>query len=165
MNVAADIATPALTWAAWNVAVAAGAARLPTDWFRRHRVGPGTSAGSPVRRTGPLGARRWKGLLPDAGAVIPGATSKRRLGPRDADSLARYAAEARRSEVVHWLSLAFVAVGFVWWPFVVIGPMFLSALVINVPCLVVLRDNQRRIRRLLARSVGTSPPRGSPRRA
>ena len=156
VNVVVDIAAPALSWTAWNVAVAAGAGRVPTSWFRSRR--PAASAAMPpgARGAGPLHVRRWKRLLPDAGTVIPGATSKRRLERRDSAALARYAADARRSEVVHWLSLGFVATLFAWCPFVVIGPMFVVALLINVPCVVALRDSQHRIRRLLARSARAS---------
>lgn len=162
MNLVADVAAPALTWTAWNVAVAAGAARLPSAWFSPRSTRSVSPTTRRRGRAGPLRVRRWKRLLPDAGAVIPGAASKRRLEGRDRLSLARYAAEARRSEVVHWLSLGFVAGCFAWWPFVVIGPMFVVAVVINVPCLVALRDNQHRIRRLLARSADPSTP-GAPR--
>jgi glycosyl-4,4'-diaponeurosporenoate acyltransferase len=161
VNLVVDVAAPALTWSAWNVAVAAGAARLPTSWFRTRRAPHATRPLRPRARLGPLGVRRWKRLLPDAGAVIPGVASKRRLGGRDPRSLARYAAEARRSEIVHWLSLTFAACCVAWWPFVVVGPMFLVAVLVNVPCIVALRDNQRRIQRLLARSATPSVmPRG-----
>lgn len=149
MNLATEVLAPAGAWSAWNVAMATGASCLPLSWFAR----PGPSSGRPARRPdGTLRVRRWKRLLPDAGAVLPGASPKRHLRHHDAASLARYAVEARRSEVVHWSSVAFVGFCLAWWPFVVVGPMLVVAILINVPCVLALRDSRLRIEAILARS-------------
>jgi glycosyl-4,4'-diaponeurosporenoate acyltransferase len=162
----ADVAVPAGLWAAWNVGIAVAAARVPPAWLAVGRDGaarPPFVPGLPAR----LGVRRWKHLLPDASAVVPGATAKRRLGPADRASLVRFAADARRGEVVHWLSLAFVVPCLAWWPPVVVVPMLAVAVVINVPCIIALRDTRARLARVLGRArptAGAAPPGASARR-
>jgi glycosyl-4,4'-diaponeurosporenoate acyltransferase len=157
MNVATDVATPMLAWSAWNMSTALVFSHLPVHWFARRRANVRLRLDGP-RRSRSL-RRRWARLLPDAGTVIPGGYAKRRLPRRDRPSLERHAAEARRSEVVHWLSLAFAAACLAWWPFVVVGPMFAVGLLINVPCVVTLRDTRQRIHRLLDRH---QPARSAP---
>jgi glycosyl-4,4'-diaponeurosporenoate acyltransferase len=49
-----------------------------------------------------LGIRRWKDRLPEFGAVFRGGASKRYIPSRDTPHLARFAAETRRAEIVHW---------------------------------------------------------------
>jgi hypothetical protein len=56
------------------------------------------------------------------------------------------------------LSLVFVLPCFAFWPFVVIGPMFVTALLINVPRLIALRDTRARSERLLVIMGGPQSP-------
>ena len=163
VNVAADVVVPACAWSAWNLIVALGTSQAPSGWFRRRGgMPPSTSrARRCERRLRPWHVRRWKRHLPDAGAALPGVAPMRRLARieghgsgRDAvgtrhSALERYATDARRSEVVHWMSLVGILPCFALWPAVVIGPMSLMAVLINVPCLIALRDTRARIDRLL----------------
>lgn len=148
MNLTSDIVVPVVAWGVWNVAIAVAVSRLPTQWFARHRP-PARAVRNAPAGVGGRSRRRWERWIPDAGAMLPGGSAKRRLAGRDRASLARHAAAARGGELVHWLSLAFAAVCLLWWPIVVVGPIIGVAVLINVPCLIVLRDTQRRIHRLL----------------
>ena len=147
MNVVSDIAGPAVTWTAWNLAVAVAVPRLPANWLDRQDRRP---RGAPRRRV-PITVRRWKHVLPDAGAWLPGGSPKRHLPGRDRTALTRYAETLRRGEVVHWLSLLAAPVLAWWWPVVVVGPLTTVAIVLNVPCIVTLRFNRARIQRALTR--------------
>jgi hypothetical protein len=158
MNVGADILAPTLAWTVWNVGTAAGAAHLPATWFRGRRAPPARDRSCRRAADGPLHVRRWKRYLPDVGAVLPGGTPKRHLARLDRSSLERYALEARRSEAVHWSSVSFVVCCPVWCPFVVASSMFVVAVLINVPCIVALRDARSRIGVVLSRPTGRARP-------
>ena len=168
MNVVTDIAGPAVTWTAWNIAVAVAVPRLPASWFGRQDSRPRRAP----RRRILLAVRPWKHMLPDAGAWLPGGSPKRHLPARDRAALTRYAQAVRGGEVVHWLSLLAAPVLAWWWPVVVVGPLTIVAIVLNVPCIVVLRFNHDRIQRVLTRprrpatgfaKLGVSRPRTAAR--
>jgi hypothetical protein len=146
VNVTADVVTPVVAWSTWTVSVAVASPHLPERWFTRGARG---RAARTVGRRAARRHRRWTRLLPDAGAVIPGASSKRRLPGLDRSSLERHAVEAFRGEVVHWSSVAFATAGLAWWPAVVAGPLLAVAVLVNVPCAVSLRQTRHRIHRVL----------------
>lgn len=104
-----------------------------------------------VERAGRLYVRvfrvnRWKGWLPSAGPF-----PKRRLARRDHAYLERYALEARRAELSHWLAAAPAPLFFVWNPVPLGLAMVLYAVAVNGPCIVALRYNRIRLTRVLAR--------------
>lgn len=97
--------------------------------------------------------RRWKRLLPEAGAFFAGGVSKRRLPGRGADDLALLARETRRAELVHWLAMAPTPV------FVALNPPILApfmlgyALAVNLPCIAAQRYNRIRLVRAAGRAT------------
>ncbi|MFM7060434.1 MAG: hypothetical protein ACKOZL_04515 [Actinomycetes bacterium] len=115
-------------------------------WWSRLR---GDEVGG--RRYERLGIKRWKDRLPEAGALYAGGFSKRDLRAHDREHLARFAAETRRAEAVHWWILATVLV----FPFVVVWyaviPNLVYALVANVPFIAIQRYNRARLERIIAR--------------
>lgn len=91
--------------------------------------------------------RRWKGLLPEAGAFFAGGVSKRNLHGRGGDDLARLARETRRAELGHWLMMAptplFVALNRP-----LLAPFMAGyAVSVNLPCIAAQRYNRIRLRR------------------
>jgi glycosyl-4,4'-diaponeurosporenoate acyltransferase len=97
-----------------------------------------------------LRIQRWKGRLPEAGALFTGGFSKRSLRSRRRELLERFVAETRRAEWAHWLIVAGTPVTFLWnwwWVDVV---MVLYAVAANGPCLVTQRYNRARLLRILA---------------
>ena len=98
-----------------------------------------------------LHIRRWKGLLPEAGAAFDGGFDKRRLRGRDAEALARFVQETRRAELGHWLALAAGPLFFLWnpWPAGLLLQVY--AIVANGPCILSQRYNRLRVQRALAR--------------
>lgn len=140
-----------VVWAVAGVVVGRWAAGLALD--RLHHDGPVTRLRA-AERGGTcyerVGIRRWKDRLPEAGTLF-GGTSKAHLAGRDDADLARYAAETRRAERVHWVLLA-LGPGFALWnPLPLAAAMVAYGVIANVPCLVVQRYNRGRIVRILDR--------------
>lgn len=139
-------------WAVLSTAVGYAGHRLPVRWLTRDRgvlrLTRAESRGTPWRQ---LGIRRWKDLLPEAGALFPGGVSKRALGGHDDETLERMTRETRRAELVHWTLLV------AWVPFLAWNPLWLAAVMVlyavaaNVPCLAAQRWNRVRLVRVLAR--------------
>lgn len=139
-------------WAGWSLLVGFTASRVPAErlerdgWFTRPRAWE--RGGRAYAR---IGITRWKDRVPDAGAVFRGGTAKRSLVRRSDASLARFAAETRRAELVHW-SVAAIAPLFVLWnPPRIFAVMVVYAVVANVPCVAIQRYNRARILRILER--------------
>lgn len=142
-------AVDAAAWAAVQVGCGYAVHRLPDrlldgdGWlFRERRWERGGRWYVDVARI-----RRWKRLLPEAGAVFAGGVSKRRLPGRAAGDLALLARETRRAELGHWLMVApspvFVALN----PPVLMPCMALYAAAVNLPCIAAQRYNRIRLQR------------------
>lgn len=147
------VAVDAVAWAFVQVGTGYIAHRLPDrvldhdSWLLRERAWErgGRFYVETVR------IRRWKGLLPEAGAFFAGGVSKRSLGGRTGENLARLARETRRAELAHWLMMVPTPV-FVACNRALLAPfMPLYALAVNVPCIAAQRYNRIRIRRAAAR--------------
>ncbi|HVE45176.1 MAG TPA: hypothetical protein VNA57_00315 [Acidimicrobiales bacterium] len=106
-----------------------------------------------------LRIRRWKGLLPEAGAVFAGGFDKGRLGARSADHLRRHVIETRRAEIGHWLALLPTPLFWRWNPRWLALVMTAYAAAINGPCIVAQRYNRLRLQRVLERLESSGAPR------
>lgn len=146
-------------WAAWGTSVGYAGHRLPLRAIdhdtRLTRIRGWERDGRTWER---LGIRKWKDRLPEAGAFFGGGMSKRSLPGREADDLARFAAETRRAELVHWAVLAIVPVFALWSPPALFAAMAAYGVLANVPCIVVQRFNRARIERVLARRQRAALP-------
>jgi glycosyl-4,4'-diaponeurosporenoate acyltransferase len=105
-----------------------------------------------------LGVRRWKRVMPDAGAWFGGAR-KRLTGPHAARSLRQLRQELDRAELVHLVLLVTQWVpslwlGPLWW----LGPTY--AVVANLPLVVVTRYARARLEVIRGRNPRPSPPQG-----
>ena len=148
------VAADAVAWA--TVQVAAGylvhrlpARRLDHDiWLWRARRWERDGR----LYTGTLRIRRWKGLLPEAGAFFAGGFDKRRLRGASAAALERHAIETRRAELGHWLALAPTPL-FVWANPPLLAPLMAAyALAVNGPCIAAQRYNRIRLVRAATRA-------------
>lgn len=104
-----------------------------------------------------LGIRRWKHLLPDAGPLLRGGFSLRRMAARDPSYLGRFVAETRRAEAHHWAAVAATPVFALWNPPSAMALVGLYALAANLPCVAAQRYNRIRLTRVLARAPGGGP--------
>lgn len=96
--------------------------------------------------------RKWKHLLPDGGMVRKKrGFRKKRLEQTNSDHLERFILESSKAELIHWLGMfPFWVFGFFTSPNVVLY-MFLYALAVNMPCIIVQRYNRPRVQHLLNR--------------
>ena len=135
-------------WAGWSFVVGYSAHRLPLRTVERERwltrIRPWERDGRTWER---IGIRRWKDRLPDAGDLFGGGVSKRALPGRHPDELARFAAETRRAELVHWTIPLVLPVFVLWNPPVLLAAMAAYAVV-----------GQRCLHRRAAVQPGPDPP-------
>lgn len=156
------VAIDAAVWATWSAVVGYAAHRLPLHRLAHDgpltRLRPWERSGRAYER---LGIRRWKDRLPEFGTVFRGGMSKRALPTRSTSDLARFVAETRRAEIVHWAIPAITPVFALWNPPWLLAVMAAYALVANLPCLLVQRYNRGRLLRVMdrrARRAGTASP-------
>jgi glycosyl-4,4'-diaponeurosporenoate acyltransferase len=95
--------------------------------------------------------KTWKGILPDGAALFTKGFRKRRLKGINKDYVRTFVAETCRSEAVHWVTMAFAPVFFLWNPRWVGVVMIGYALLANLPCIVTQRYNRFRLERLLSK--------------
>lgn len=92
--------------------------------------------------------RKWKGLLPDGGALF-GGYAKKHIKNTSENNLEKFVLESRRAELTHWLAiLPFWVFGFfadIW----IIPIMLVYAILVNMPCIMAQRYNRPRIHQLL----------------
>ena len=96
-----------------------------------------------------LRIKRWKHLLPEAGALFAGGFDKRHLRGREPGYLATYTRETRRAELGHWLAAAAAPLFFLWNPWPVGAAMLVYAVVANGPCICSQRYNRIRLLRIV----------------
>lgn len=142
-----------LGWLLWSVLVGYLGHRLPLaaldhdSFWSRPR--PWGEALAPYEQR--LAIRRWKGWLPDAGALFPGGVGKGALVGRDRLRLERLVVETRRAEWVHLAIWPFWLVTALWLPPLGVAANLLFALAFNLPCLWLQRYTRLRLVALLAR--------------
>jgi len=147
------VAVDAGVWAVWSTLCGYLAHRVPVErlrgdgfLFRVRRVGRPGRLYERVWRI-----KRWKGLLPEAGALFKGGFSKRQVVGRDREYLERFAVETRRAELTHWLVMSIAPLFFLWNPWWLGLAMVGYGLAANLPCLLTQRYNRGRLMRMLAR--------------
>ena len=149
-RLAALAAADGLVWAGLSVVVGWTANRLPVEHFERDgpvtRLWPVEVDGDAYRRR--LRVHRWKDHVPEAGALFAGGMSKRALPGRHAGGLARFAAETRRAERVHWVLMACGPLFLLWNPAPLGAAMIAYAVLANGPCILIQRYNRGRLVRL-----------------
>ena len=142
-------------WAVWSTVCGYIAHRAPERWLSRDprllRLRGPERNGRLYDRV--LRIKRWKDLLPEAGALFRGGFSKRRVERHDREYLERFLLETRRAELAHWPILALGPTFFVWMPWWLASAMLAYAIVANLPCILVQRYNRVRLERMLGFGV------------
>ncbi len=147
------VALDAVAWAAIQSAAGYGVhhvrvGRLAHDtWVTRPRRWEGGGRFYVER----LRIRRWKGFLPEAGALFAGGFDKGQLGARSIEHLRRHVAETRRAEIGHWVALLPTPLFWRWNPRWLSVVMTAYAVVINGPCIAAQRYNRLRLQRVMDR--------------
>jgi hypothetical protein len=126
-----------------------GFTRMPARWFRPtaalFRRWPGESAAGYERV---WRIKRWKHLLPDAAQWF-GGFPKQHLESHDPDYLREFVVETCRGEAAHWAQAGAISAFVLWtpWPWALILPLYAG--MSNLPCILLQRQNRRRIERVL----------------
>lgn len=140
-------------WPIIHLALAWFGLRLPRGWFRPRqwpwRKQAWELEGRLYEKV--FAVRVWKNLLPDGATWFEGGFAKKRLARRDPEYLREFEFEAVRAEAVHWATLAFGPLFFLFNPVWAGMVMMTYALVANVPCIVAQRYNRIKVGRILAR--------------
>ena len=125
--------------------------RMPARWFEPPRPMRWESEGRIYERF--LRVRRWKDRLPDGAQWFEGGFAKARLDSTAPEYLRRFLLETWRGELCHWSALAFAPVFALWNPPWAVAVMTFCGLLLNLPCIVVLRFNRARFYALVGRRV------------
>lgn len=137
-------------WVAWALIVGVIAPRLPARWF----AGSGCSVTATEAHIDEvLGVRAWKRLLPDAGGWFKKGARKDGYIRTNQAALQRFVIENRRAEWVHGIVLAAAPVFFITSPLWVAVSVVVVGVLVNVPCLIALRYNRRRVTLVLRRDA------------
>lgn len=95
---------------------------------------------------------KWKKRLPESGSLMKGSYNKKTLKSFSNESLNKYLVESCRAEMTHCLGI------FPFWIFGLFTPpkaliiMFIYALSVNIPCIMIQRYNRPRIINVLDRN-------------
>lgn len=94
--------------------------------------------------------KRWKGRLLDGTAILRKGYGKKRLHGTRLIDLRVFAAETKRAELTHWLSILPAPLFFIWNPVWVGWIMVAYAASFNLPIIIVQRYNRGRIDAIVA---------------
>ncbi|MCV9886558.1 glycosyl-4,4'-diaponeurosporenoate acyltransferase CrtO family protein [Metabacillus halosaccharovorans] len=95
--------------------------------------------------------KKWKGAVPDGARLFKFGYEKKALHGVDNNTLQRFAAETKRAELAHWLSILPAPLFFFWNPVWAGWVMILYALFFNIPLIIVQRYNRARLEMILDR--------------
>ena len=158
MNRALLVAVDVGAWAFFHASTGYLVHRLPARRFERDtrltRARRFEAGGRLYTRV--LRIRRWKGRLPEAGALFAGGFDKKRLRGSSVEDLRTFARETRRAELGHGLAAAAAPLFFLWNPPAVGVVMLVYAVAANGPCIAAQRYNRLRLLRILQRREFTS---------
>lgn len=163
----ATVLVNVLGWLVVHLAVAWAVTQLdprrfdPRAWLFRERAGE--RGGQLYQRLFRIEA--WKRLLPDGARLFRRGFRKKRLGSRRPEYLARFRVETCRSELAHWVVVAFAPLFFLWNSAGIGVLMVAYALLANLPCILTQRYNRCRLNRVLGAPADRGDEVAAPRTA
>lgn len=136
-----------LAWTFFHLFISAICLKLPLAWFLKDRfwfrIFSWETSGELWQRL--FRVKAWKGYLIDGTIFFKKGYSKKGLHGTKSRDLILFAAETKRAELTHWLSILPAPLFFLWNPVGAGWGMVLYALVFNLPIIVVQRYNRGRI--------------------
>lgn len=141
-------------WAFFHVIVSVFCLKLPLAYFLQDSIWFRLLA---WEKSGKLWqqlfrVKRWKGHLIDGTAILKKGYGKKKLHGTEASDLVVFAAETKRAELTHWLSMVPAPLFFLWNPIWAGWVMVLYAVMFNLPFIIVQRYNRGRIDAITART-------------
>ncbi len=141
------VAINSLMWLLWSVIVGFTLNKIPNRFFEAERLKVKADS---YRRYEFLKIKKWKSLVPEAGALFKGGVSKRNLNSIDEKALKSLIVESQRAEIVHWLIFFLTPVFFFFNPAILIIAMTLYGVLANIPFIAIQRYNRSRCYKALS---------------
>lgn len=142
-----------VAWAFFHLLVSVFCFLVPLRYFQRSsslfKIAAWENSGHLWQRL--FCVKKWKGAVPDGARLFKFGYEKKALHGFDNDTLQRFAAETKRAELAHWLSILPAPLFFFWNPVWAGWVMILYALFFNVPFIIVQRYNRARLEMILER--------------
>lgn len=152
-EIAIYIIANAASWIAVQMGFARAGTRMPVQrferefwWSRSYRFEADGRLYEKIFRI-----KTWKDASPDGASWFDGGFPKRHLQSRDSTYIARFVAETRRGEAVHWSVMLMLPF------FILLNPLYVApvniayALGANLPFVLIQRYNRIRMKRVLNR--------------
>ena len=143
----------AAAWAFFHLLISLICSRVPIEFFLRtstvFNIADWEKSGELWQRL--FYVKEWKGYIPDGARLFKFGYDKRALHGFDRNPLQIFAAETKRAELAHWLSILPAPLFFLWNPAWAGWVMILYALIFNIPIIVVQRYNRARLETILVR--------------
>ncbi|MGQ7885507.1 glycosyl-4,4'-diaponeurosporenoate acyltransferase CrtO family protein [Paenibacillus sp. WC2504] len=134
-------------WAFFHIFVSVLCLKLPLSFFLKEsawfRTFVWEKSGKVWQRI--FRVKSWKGRLVDGTVILKKGYEKKKLHGTSIDDLKVFAAETRRAEMTHWLSIVPAPLFFIWNPIWAGWIMILYAVMFNLPFIIVQRYNRGRI--------------------
>lgn len=134
-------------WAFFHLVISFLCLKLPSSSFLKDsvwfRIFPWEQSGKLWQRL--FYVKTWKGRLIDGTVILRSGYAKKRLHGTRMNDLIGFAAETKRAELTHWLSIVPAPLFFIWNPVWVGWIMILYAALFNLPFIIVQRYNRGRI--------------------
>lgn len=97
--------------------------------------------------------KKWKDRLPELSDIIKKNFSKKKLYSFNIEYLKKYIIESCRSELCHWMIVVSVIVFSSWFNDDMINFIFILAIILNVPYIMIQRFNRPRIINVMQKNV------------
>lgn len=137
----------AVAWTFFHLFISFICMRLPLTFFLKDhawfRISSWEKSGELWQRL--FRVKQWKGLIIDGTVIFKRGYSKKQLPGRRRGELKVFAAETKRAELTHWLSILPAPLFFLWNPFWAGWAMIAYAVVFNLPIIIAQRYNRGRI--------------------
>jgi glycosyl-4,4'-diaponeurosporenoate acyltransferase len=134
-------------WTIFHLSISAICLKLPLSWFLKDtfwfRIFSWEKSGELWQHL--FRVKTWKGYLIDGTLLLKKGYSKKKLHGVGSRDLMIFAAETKRAELTHWLSILPSPLFFLWNPAGAGCGMILYALGFNLPIIVVQRYNRGRM--------------------
>ena len=137
-------------WLVWTFFIGFICSKLPKQFLDRNIVIP-TSKKTASRIERYTKIRKWKDVVPEAGAFFKNGVSKKKLTGMSKEELVNFKRETKRAELAHYLFAAILPVFFLFNPFLMSIAMGVYALFANLPFILIQRFNRCRIDAILAK--------------
>lgn len=138
-------------WALFHIMIAVLCLKLPREFFMQDRIWfrlfVWEESGKLWQRL--FRVKSWKGRLIDGTVILRRGYEKKALHGISIADLKVFAAETKRAELTHWLSIVPAPVFFIWNPVWAGWVMILYAVMFNLPFIIVQRYNRGRIEAII----------------